>query len=305
MTETLAEKNAALFCVRDCEGCGVRATWIVLWINVGMFLLKALFAMNTHSRSLSADALESLGDIAITGLVLYSLRIVAKDSDEKHPYGYGKVEFLIATVINFLLLTGALVFTGASIYEMFNVGPEKPPSLLAALVAAVSIGGNYIAYRYCKCAGEKIHSQAVLANGAVNWADAATSIAVVAAVIAANMGFSSFDYIVGILIGIWIASVALNGLQSSIRELLDFSPGEQADRIEQLAREVAGVLKVLDVKTRLVGRKLWVDMEVLVREDQTLGEGLKIAGKIKQAVFRDQSRIANISVRLATAGAKG
>lgn len=305
MNETAAVKSPAFFCARDCEGCGVRATWVVLWINFGMFVLKAIFALNTHSRSLSADALESLGDVAITALVLYSLKIVAKDSDEKHPYGYGKVEFLIATVINFLLLAGALVFTGASVYEMFNVGPEKPPSLLAALVAAVSIGGNYIAYRYCKCAGEKIHSQAILANGAVNWADAATSIAVVAAVVAANLGFSSFDYIVGILIGIWIAAVALNGMQSSIGELLDFSPGEQAERITQLAREVAGVQEVLDVKTRLVGRKLWVDLEVLIREDQTLGEGLRIAGKIKESVFRDQSRIANISVRLATAGAKG
>mgnify|MGYP001600310543 CR=1 FL=1 len=171
---------------RNCEGCAVKATWIVLWINLGMFLLKAVFALNTHSRSLMADALESMGDVAITGLVLFSLSVVARDRDEKHPYGYGKVEFLIATVINFLLLTGALVFTGASLWEMFTVGPEKPPSLLAAVVAAVSIGGNYIAYRYCTCAGEKLNSQAVLANGAVNWADAVTSIAVVLAVIAAN-----------------------------------------------------------------------------------------------------------------------
>lgn len=294
-------QDSPLFRGRNCENCAVKATWIVLGINLGMFLLKAVFALNTHSRSLMADAIESLGDVAITGLVLFSLSVVARNKDAKHPYGYGKVEFLIATVINFLLLIGALVFTGASVWEMFNAGPEKPPSLLAALVAAVSIGGNYIAYRYCKCSGEKMHSQAVLANGAVNWADAVTSIAVVAAVVAANLGFSSLDYLVGILIGLWIAMVALNGLESSVKELLDFSPGEQSDRIAEVARGVAGVESVRDVKTRLVGRMLWVDMEVLIAEKCTMGEGLWIVQNIKRSVLRDQRRIAEISVRLAAA----
>lgn len=290
-----------LFCKRNCEGCAVKATWIVLWINVAMFLLKAVFALNTNSKSLMADAIESMGDVAITCLVLMTLNVVARNKDEKHPYGYGKVEFLIATVINFLLLVGALVFTGASVWEMFTVGPEKPPSLLAAVVAAVSIGGNYIAYRYCQCAGEKMHSQAVLANGAVNWADAVTSIAVVAAVVAANLGYAKVDYLVGIGIGLWIAMVALNGLEVSVKELLDFSPGEQADRIAEVAGGVAGVDAVRDVKTRLVGRKLWVDMEVSVAKTLTLGEGLKIAEEIKRSVHRDQRRIAEISVRLAAA----
>ena len=103
-----AAARAGFLCGHNCEGCAVKTTWIVLGINLSLFLLKAVFALDTHSRSLLADALESMADVAITILVLFSLRIAAKPKDDTHPYGYGKVEFLVSTIINFILLLNLL-----------------------------------------------------------------------------------------------------------------------------------------------------------------------------------------------------
>ena len=301
MNDGTGGQNGAALCGSRCVGCAERATWIVLFINLGMFLLKAVFAVNSHSRSLMADAIESLGDVAITGLVMLTLTIVAKDKDEKHPYGYGKVEFLIATVINFLLLLASLAFMGIGLWEMFTIGPERPPSMMAAVVAGVSVVGNYIAYKYCKCAGEKFQSQALLANGMVNWADSVTSIAVVFAVITSNLAFPRMDDIISIMIGFVIARLAIRGLETSVKELLDFSPGMQSSTIAEATRGVAGVAAVREVKTRLVGRNLWVDLEVLIAAECTMGEGLLIIQRIKSRLLRDRRDIAEISVRLAIA----
>ncbi|MBI4669154.1 MAG: cation diffusion facilitator family transporter [Elusimicrobia bacterium] len=284
---------------QKCEGCAIRATWVTLGINLALFLLKALFALDTRSRSLMADALESLVGVAIAGLVLFSLHVAAKAKDNKHSYGYGKIEFLAATIINFILLLGALGFIGASLWEIFTVGPEKPPSLIAAMVAAVSVAANYMVYKYSSCPAEKFSSHAVLANGAVNLTDSVTSGAVALAVVAANLGFYNLDSVVGLLIGLWIAKIALDGLDKSVKELLDLSPGEQSARIMELARGVVGAGAVREVKTRLVGRNLWVDMEVAIVKERTLGEGLQIVQRLKDSIYRDRRDIAEISVRLA------
>ena len=140
MNDESGGQNDAAFCGSRCEGCAERATWIVLFINLGMFLLKAVVAVNSHSRSLMADAIESLADVAITGLVLLTLTIVAKGKDEKHPYGYGKVEFLISTVINFLLLLASLGFMCMGLWEMFTVGPERAPDMMA--ISPLSMRGS-------------------------------------------------------------------------------------------------------------------------------------------------------------------
>jgi divalent metal cation (Fe/Co/Zn/Cd) transporter len=94
-------------CPQRCENCVNRATWTVLGINFALFLLKLIFALDTRSRSLLADAVESLADVALTGLVLFSVRVAARKDDATHPYGYGKVEFLISTAIHFALIVGA------------------------------------------------------------------------------------------------------------------------------------------------------------------------------------------------------
>ncbi|MDD5657685.1 MAG: cation diffusion facilitator family transporter [Elusimicrobia bacterium] len=284
---------------RDCEGCAVRASWIALGVNAALFVLKAGFVYETRSRSLLADALETLANVAITGLVLFSLRVAAKGRDDTHHYGYGKMEFLASAVINFTLLLAAAGFMAAAVWELAVVGPEKPPSLVAAAVAAVSTAGSLIVYAYCACAARHSQSASVLANASVNWADAGTSAAVVLAVVMANLGLPSMDALVGVLIGVWIAKIALDGLEQSVKELLDFSPGAQSARIAELAAGVPGVAAVREVKTRLVGRKLWVDLEVAVAKERALGEGLGIAQSLRQALTRDRTDIADVSVRLA------
>jgi len=110
--------------------------WVVLGINVALFLLKGVFALLSQSRSLLTDAFQSLANIAITVVVLASVRMASRGADDKFPYGYGKVEYLASGIVNTLLILAAMWFIVASFREMAVIAPEKAPGLIAIVAAA-------------------------------------------------------------------------------------------------------------------------------------------------------------------------
>ena len=281
-----------------CANCGRKVEWIVLGINLGLFILKGSFALISHSRSLFTDAFQSLANFIITIIVLVSLRMASRGADEKFPYGYGKVEFLASGIVNMLLMLAAIVYILVSFVEMIMVGPEKPPKLVAIVAAGISIIVNYIAFGYGRCAGEKLGSTAILANAQVNRADVGTSIAVIVAVVGSNLGISPLDHIAAIVICVLIIKVTLGGARKAVKGLMDVSLHSEELHIRNIVEDIKGVQCVGDVKARLAGRSLWVDVNIFVPADWALRRGLETVRKIKNVLRRKMKDISDVSVQL-------
>ncbi len=269
-----------------------------MWVNLGLFVVKCLFALASHSKSLLADGFESLANFIITIVVLVSLRLAARGADERFPYGYGKVEFLASGIVNMALMMGALAFVVVSLGEMTVAGDEGPPGLVAVVAALISIVANQLAFGYGRCAGEKLGSPAILANAMVNRADVWTSVAVIAAVVGANLGLSKLDHAAAILIGVLIVKVTLDGVRNAVKGLMDVSVRSEETHIRNLAEDVEGVERIENIRARLVGRKLWVDMKVCVPGDLPLGRGLKTAGRIRDVIRKKMENVSEVSVQL-------
>jgi cation diffusion facilitator family transporter len=283
---------------RRCVNCSNKVEWMILCINFGLFFVKGSFALISHSKSLLTDSFQSMANFIITLVVIASMRLAARGADKKFPYGYGKVEFLASGVVNISLMLGAIVFILFSFFEMVMVGPEKPPQLIAVIAALISIIANMLAYRYGRCAGEKVGSSIILANAEVSRADVGTSIAVIIAVVGCNLGFSSLDHIVAIAIGAMIIKVTWDGAKKAINGLMDVSLRSEEMHILNLVEDVEGVQRVDDVKVRLAGRDLLVDMNVFVPGDVVLGAALETVSKIKNKLRRKIKSISEVSVQL-------
>ena len=281
-----------------CVNCGRKVEWIILGINLGLFILKGSFALISHSKSLLTDSFQSLANFIITIIVLVSLRMASRGADEKFPYGYGKVEFLASGIVNMLLMIAAMVFIFVSFSEMIMVGPERPPGLIAIVAAGVSIIANYIAFGYGRCAGEKLGSSAILANAQVNRADVGTSVAVIVAVVGSNLGLSQFDHIAAIVICVLIIKVTSDGLKKAIKGLMDVSLRSEELHIRNLIEDIEGVQHVGDVKARLAGRSLLVNVNIFVPDDWALRRGLETVQKIKNVLVRKIKDISDVSVLL-------
>lgn len=281
-----------------CINCGTKVEWAVLAINLAMFILKLFFAIISQSKALYTDAFQSLANLIITVVVLVSLKMASRDADQKYPYGYGKIEFLASGIVNTMLMIAAIIFTIAAFRELIIYEVDKPPKLIAICAAGISIIANQIAFGYGRCAGEKLGSSAILTNAIVSRADVGTSAAVIFAVVGSNLGFCQLDHIVSILIGICIVKVTIDGAKESIKALMDVSMRHEEQDIRNLTEVIDGVQHVGDVKARLIGRKLWVDVDVFIPADWILSRGLKTARKIKELLHQRMGNISEVSVQL-------
>lgn len=281
-----------------CIKCSRYVGWTVLGINLGLFLIKITFAIISHSYSLFADSFESFANLIITVIVLISLKIAEKGQDEKHQYGYGKIEYIASGGINVLLMMGTILFIIMSFKALISYGSEKPPELIAVFAAIISIIGNQLAYLYSKCVGERLHSPAILANAVVSQIDVFTSIAVIIAVVGSNLGIAFLDHLIAIIIAVFIIKTTAEGVNKSIIGLMDQSPKLQVKKIRDISLKVAGVNGIGVLKARQVGRDLWIDIEILISNTLKLQEGLNIVGKLKSALYNNISNIADISVQM-------
>lgn len=288
-----------------CLNCGAKVEWVVLGTNLGLFLLKGWFAIISHSKALLIDSFESLANFIITIVVLVSLRMASKSADERYPYGYGKVEFLASGIVNMLLMIAAIVLIFVSFHEMVMVGPERPPELIAIVAAVVSIIVNYVAYGYGRCVGERLESSVILANAQINLADIGTSTAVIVAVVGSNLGFSQLDHIAAIVICVLIIKVTLDGGKRAAKGLMDASLRAEEVHIRNLIEDIEGVKHVGDVRVRLAGRRLLVDVDVFLPHNWVLGRGLETIRKIRDVLCAKMKNISDVSVQLFPAVSTG
>src|SRR3989337_256839 len=96
--------------------------WIVV-VAIVLFAIKIAAYFLTRSVAILTDALESIVNVAAGFIGLYSLSIAAKPSDQNHPYGHGKAEFLSAAIEGTLIAVAGFVIIYKAINNFINYQP--------------------------------------------------------------------------------------------------------------------------------------------------------------------------------------
>jgi cation diffusion facilitator family transporter len=277
-----------------CEQCGNRAAWAGIWTNVVLVILKLIVGVTSGSKACIADALHSASNIITAFAIILSQKISRKSANSRFPYGYGKVEFLAAGMISLLITMGAVALISVSINHLIN-RPGPPPHFSALLMALISIGANEMLFRFMRCAGTQLKSQTILANAWANRADCFSSFAVIVGVVGGRLGFHHLDPIAALFVVAVIIKVSVKILVDSVKALMDFSVNDAyAEEILAIAEGIKDVRTVLGLKTRHIGQKIWVELDILIDPQCTLREGQMIADRVKGVLLekvRDLERV--------------
>ncbi|MFC1734925.1 cation diffusion facilitator family transporter [Candidatus Hydrogenedentota bacterium] len=268
----------------ECEKCVEFVGPINFWGNLGLTVFKLVFGLMCGSIALLADAVHSLGDVAIAIVMVLALRVSKKEADEDHQFGHGKIEFIGAGIIGFSMLLVAVLIVWYSLQAAVS-GTHPAPDRIAILVAIVSILGNYLMYVHSKCAGEQATSAVMIANALENRADVLSSIAALIGIAGASMGWPLLDPIAAVAIGFLIFGSALKTLREAARGLGDFGLDPEITKAIRTAVEgIEGVVGVESIKTRQVGPEFEVGLRVRVPDTNTVDSSLELARKIKNIV---------------------
>lgn len=277
---------------------GKRATYIGIIGNIFLTIFKGIVGIVSGSLAMVADAFHSLSDILGSVLVLGGLKYSQKPADEDHHYGHAKAESIVAKLVAILLVATA-VGIGYSAYKAILAETLVIPGAIALWAAIISIVGKEAMYQYTVRIANKINSPAVKADAWHHRTDALSSVAALIGIGGALLGFPILDPIAGAVVAFMIGRAAIEIYWTAVKDLMDQAPDQEL--IESVARitlSVDGIHSVHDIKGRLHGPKVFIDMKICVNKDNTVEVGHNLAGKAKYLILKEHEQIEDVLIHV-------
>lgn len=236
-----------------------------------------------HSGAMISDSIHSFSDVLTTFIAWFGVKISRKAPDQAHPYGHERLECVASLLLGaVLLLTGLGV--GKSGMENILSGQYETlstPGLIALVAAVVSIVGKEAMYWYTRYYAKLIHSSAFMADAWHHRSDAFSSIGSLIGIAGARMGFPVLDSVASVVICLFIIKVAYDIMKDAIVKMLDTSCGEEFEHeIRDFVAAQEGVVGVDQLRTRMFGSKIYVDLEVSMDGNETLRQSHETAERI-------------------------
>ena len=97
---------------------GIFASVVGIICNTFLFLVKFLLGIFLNSVSVTADAFNNLSDAASSIISFVGVKMAGKPADKEHPFGHGRLEYIAALVVSFLVLEVGLTFFPEDIHVM-------------------------------------------------------------------------------------------------------------------------------------------------------------------------------------------
>src|SRR4029077_7576543 len=113
---------------------GKRAALAGILANTALAVFKLVAGIVGNSYALVADAIESIGDVASSSIVLRGLQVAGRDPDEQYPFGYGKAEAIAGAAVAIMLLGAAVGIAVEAVREIRT--PHHAPAWWTLLVLA-------------------------------------------------------------------------------------------------------------------------------------------------------------------------
>ena len=193
--------------------------------NLLLVTVKLIVGIVADSISIILDAINNLTDALSSILTIIGTKLANKAPDKKHPYGYGRIEYITAAIIAAIVLTAGGTSIYESIHTLINKSNDANYSNISLILISLGIVVKIFIGLYFRYVGKKVSSGALLASGIDALYDSLLSFAtLIGAIITRYAGYGIEPYL-GILIGLFILKSGLEILMESFSTLL----GERAD----------------------------------------------------------------------------
>jgi cation diffusion facilitator family transporter len=276
---------------------GIRATKIALGLLLVTSLVQLVIVLFSGSVALLADMIHNVAD-GLTSIPLWIAFVLSRRAHTRsYSYGYRRSEDLAGLFIVLVIAASAVIVAWESVSRLVDPEPltHLPWVLLAGVVGVV---GNELAARIRIRTGRRIGSPALVADGYHARTDTMASFGVIIAVAGAWAGYPIVDPIVGLLIAVLIAWIAVETARSVFRRLMDAVDEPVVARIEEMLPEVDGVVGADWVRARWTGHRMLAEVAICVDPELTVREGHAIAERVHDAILGELPQMESVTVHV-------
>ncbi|MBF0587884.1 MAG: magnetosome biogenesis CDF transporter MamM [Magnetococcales bacterium] len=280
-----------------CVVCNEMVGWIGLFANLTLSVMKLFVGVISGSHALVADSLYSAKDVITSILIIVGLRVANRPIDQKHPFGHGKIEFLLSLVVSMVLMaiTGVLFYYAA---DTLIEGAHQAPHLIALWTAGFSMVVNLFLQFYTRCVAVEINSPMVMTLSKHHKGDSLSSLAVMLAIVGSHyLGMAWLDTVVAlgesvhlIVLGSEVAFESFKGLMDSA------APRHVVQKINRIAMGIKGVEEIESLRTRRIGQELWITMVVGVHSDLSIRDAKLISNRVEEELATYVPHVGDVCV---------
>lgn len=260
---------------------------VTIAVNLLLSLLKLLAGIFASSGAMISDAVHSASDVFSTIIVIIGIGIASRKPDKEHRYGHERFECVASIILAVVLAeTGiGIGWSGINIILEGSYGDLKIPGLLALIAAAVSVVVKELMYWYTIAAAKKINSDALKADAWHHRSDALSSVGAFVGILGARLGLPILDPIASVVICLFVVKAALDIFRDAIDKMVDKSCDDETEQnITGVILAQNGVQSVDELKTRLFGAKIYVDVEIGVDGNISLFCSHEIAEQVHRSI---------------------
>ena len=225
-------KLLARWCIPDRENVtspAVRRAYgtlcgaVGIGLNLLLFLGKFFAGQLSGSIAVTADAFNNLSDAGSSAVTLLGFRLAGRKPDTEHPFGHGRVEYISGLAVAGLILLMGVELAKSSVAKILH--PEEVTfSLLALGILAASVGVKLYMWGYNRSVGRRIRSAAMEATAMDSLSDAASTAAVLLAILVGKWTGLAVDGYVGLLVALFILFSAYKAARETLSPLLGQAP---------------------------------------------------------------------------------
>lgn len=275
-----------------------KVTLIGAVFNALLGIIKLIGGFLFHSHGLVADGIHSFSDLLTDVMVLFASKYGSLDADESHPYGHQRIETAATLFLALLLSLAGFGIAWDALDELIHA-KSTVPNWLSLPVICVSILVNELLFHYTRRVGILINSSLIIANAWHHRSDAASSLVVFIGILGSLAGFAYLDALAAIIVGLMIIKMGWDYGWNSVKELVDtaVSP-ELLSQIEQVIKNIHGVRKIHQLRSRSMGNDVLIDVHIMVSPKISVSEGHYIAQHVHQALVQQISSVKDVIVHV-------
>ena len=264
-------------------------TFVLAFLIFGIKLI-AFFISN--SVALLSDALESIVNIAASGLMFFSICISGRQPDSDHKYGHQKIEDLSSMIEGILILAAALliIFTALErFYEPSQLLQLDLAIIVSIIATSINAGLSWLLNKTSKECG----SAALEGDAKHLFSDViSTCIVWIGLIISHMTGWKFIDPLLAFFVALLIIRIGLKLCVKSSNRLMDQSCKEEEKKImEVLNKHTFHFLDFHDLKTRRHGNHVFAELHLSVKGSLSVKEAHDLTDHLEEELKKDQPNI--------------
>lgn len=197
----------------------LRTSVIGIVVNVLLGVFKAIVGAVSNSIAITLDAVNNLTDAGSSLITILSTSFSVKAPNKKHPFGYGRIEYLGTLLISVIILYAGVTSFVESIKSIIHhEGAEY--STVSIIIIVVAVVVKTVLAIFFSSVGKKVKSDSLVATGKEAIGDIAISVATVIAVIIFLATGISIEAWLGAVIAIFIIKTGAELIFETVAKIL-------------------------------------------------------------------------------------